>query len=87
VAVNMADVPELDGWLSLPVAAQKLGVSRQRVFQMIQEDRIKSVRQIPGVGDRPAAYVVRLAEIDQLVAGAEPVEHATPLEVTEQVPA
>jgi Helix-turn-helix domain len=87
VAVDMTQVPELDGWLSVPVAAQELGVSRQRVFQMIQEGRIKSVRQIPGVGERPAAYVVRKAEIDQLVAGAEPVEHATPLEATAQVPA
>jgi len=84
---DIADVEELDGWLSLPVAAQRLGVTRQRVYQMIQEGRIPSaaVRKIPGVGDRPAADVVREAEIDQIVAAE--LAHVTPQAAEATVPA
>jgi hypothetical protein len=61
------DIPVLEGWLSLPKAARLLSVTRQRVFQMgAEEDKLTSLRLIPGAGDRPAAYVVGEAEVCKL---------------------
>lgn len=61
-------IPVLAGWLSLPDAAQRMGKTRQRAYQMADDGVLKTVRQIPGAGPRPAAYVVRETEIDNLVA-------------------
>jgi hypothetical protein len=62
------EIPELAGWYSLPVAAEILGVSRQRLFQMGEEEKLGTLRRISGVGTRPAAYVVAAAEVDKLLA-------------------
>jgi hypothetical protein len=62
------NIPELAGWLSLPVAALRMKKTRQRAYQMAEDGTLKSVRQIPGAGPRPAAYVVRETEIENLVA-------------------
>lgn len=57
----------LEGWLSLPTAAEDLRVTRQRVFQMgAEEGKLTSLRQVPGAGERPAAYVVGEAEVCKL---------------------
>jgi hypothetical protein len=61
-------VPDLPGWESLPFAAARLRVKRQRLFQMgTEEHKLKSLHKLPGAGDRPAAYVVATAEIDALL--------------------
>jgi hypothetical protein len=65
---EMKDVPVLTGWLSLPVAGERLGRTRQRAYQLVQENVLKTARQIPGVGERPAAYIVRETEVSNLVA-------------------
>jgi hypothetical protein len=62
------EVPELEGKVSLPVVGLKLKVSRQRIFQMIDEEKLRTVRRIPGAGVRPAAYVIDTAELDELLA-------------------
>jgi hypothetical protein len=62
------NLPKLEGWLSSPVAAERLQVSRQRFYQMLQENKFTTATQVPGTGDRPAAILVREAEIDRLVA-------------------
>jgi hypothetical protein len=60
-------VPVLAGWSSLPDAARKLRVTRQRLFQMgAEEDKLVSMRAIPGAGTRPSAYVVGDAEVCRL---------------------
>lgn len=62
------DIPELEDLLSVPVAATKyLGVTRQRVFQMLDEGKLTFIRKISGAGKRPAAYVVSKAEVEGLV--------------------
>jgi hypothetical protein len=63
-------VPVLEGWLSIPVAAKRLGVSRQRVFQMPDEEppKLTQIYQIPGEKERPAAYVVSEKEVNELIA-------------------
>jgi hypothetical protein len=61
-------IPPLDGWVALPVLALDLGVKRQRIFQMLDEGKLLSARQIPGTGSRPVAYVVSTEEADRLKA-------------------
>jgi len=61
-------IPPLQGWTAVPVAGQMIGVSRQWIFDMITAGKIKTARQIPGSGDRPAAIVIRTAEAEELRA-------------------
>jgi hypothetical protein len=63
------DIPELQGWLSLPVAAERAGISRQWLFEMVSntDSELKNVRQVAGTGDRPACILVREAEIERLM--------------------
>jgi hypothetical protein len=61
-------VPDLPGWESLPFAAKRLGVKRQRLFQMgAEEGKLQTLHKLDGAGDRPAAYVVKTTEIDALL--------------------
>jgi hypothetical protein len=69
------DVPELDGWMSLPAAGDMLHVSRQRLFQMVQERKWESIHRIrgkapedPADSGRPAIYVVRTEEVERYLA-------------------
>jgi hypothetical protein len=60
-------VPVLEGWVSLPVAAGRLEVKRQRIFQMgTEENKLASLRKVLGSGKRPAVYVVSEAELCRL---------------------
>jgi hypothetical protein len=62
------EVPVLTGWVSLPVAAKRLRVKRQRLFQMgVEENKLGSLRQVPGGAERPAAYVISEAELCRLL--------------------
>lgn len=67
-------IPVLPGWVSLPVAAAQLDVKRQRLFQMIDEGKLTTVHRIPGAGSRPAAYVVRVEEVNRLLAEQKAAE-------------
>jgi hypothetical protein len=60
-------IPELEGYISLPRAGKKLKVSRQRLFQMVDEGVLTSIRRISGAGSRPAAYVVKTVEVEKLL--------------------
>lgn len=58
------DIPPLEGYTSLPEAADLLDVKRQRTYQMgVEEGSFATIRSIAGAGDRPAAYVVQNAEL------------------------
>jgi hypothetical protein len=69
-------VPVLEGWESLPALGDKLGVTRQRVYQMaLNEHKFKTLHQIPGAASdepgkrqRPAAYVVSTEEAEKFLA-------------------
>jgi hypothetical protein len=61
-------VPVLRGWVSFPAAAHKLDMTRQRMFQMLDEGKLTSVRRVPGAGDRPAAYLISDREMERLLA-------------------
>lgn len=70
-------MPVLKGWVSFPAAAHRLSISRQRVFQMLDEGKLPSARQLPGAGDRPAAYVISDKEMDRLLAEQAAAEEAS----------
>jgi hypothetical protein len=59
-------LPPLVGWTAVPVAGQETEMSRQWIFDLITSGKIKTARQIPGTGDRPAAIVMRTAEVEEL---------------------
>jgi hypothetical protein len=61
-------IPVLEGWVSLPVVGKRLKVTRQRIFQMVDEGKLTTIHQLPGAGERPAAYVVRESEVKRLEA-------------------
>lgn len=62
-------IKDLEGWESLPVAAVRLSVKRQRIFQMIGEGKMEEddLRKVAGAGIRPAAYLVRTRVVDGLL--------------------
>ena len=68
---DMTWVPPLDGWVTLPKAADELGVSRQYMYQLAESHQLESLRQLPGSGDRPAAYVISWEERDAMLAAQE----------------
>lgn len=63
-----SNIRPLDGWVALPVLADRLGVKRQRIFQMLDEGKLTSARYLPGTGSRPVAYMVSDEEAAALVA-------------------
>jgi hypothetical protein len=75
------EVPVLIGWVSLPVAAKRLNVKRQRLFQMgVEEGKLDSLHNILGAEERPALYVISEAELcrlrrEQLEAAIKAAEH------------
>jgi hypothetical protein len=72
---GLPDIPELEGYKSLPAFGNLLHVSRQRIFQMgLIERRFKTIRKIPGGAGpngedrRPMGYVVANTEVDEFLA-------------------
>ncbi len=61
--IAMSDLPELAGWLTVPEAADDLSLSRQRVYQMIEEGKIKTCHRL---GRRPV-WIIREAEVRHMV--------------------
>jgi hypothetical protein len=61
VSQPMLVVPVLDGWLTALQAAEVLGISRQSVARMFNEDTFSTLH---AVGDRPL-YVVHIDEVNR----------------------
>jgi len=74
--MKITTIPVLEGWVSLPVAADRLSVTRQRIFQMVDEGKLTTIHQIPGAGSRPAAYVISEPEVARLEREQEAAAHA-----------
>lgn len=57
--VSYEEIPKLEGWLSVPEAAFKLGVSKQMIHKMVHTlnlfDKTKDVRRL---GEKPM-YILR----------------------------
>lgn len=64
-------IPELAGWAIIPVAAGIAGLSRQWLSDMANAGELKSARRIRGTGQRPAAIIVRMAEVENLRQAVE----------------
>lgn len=61
------DVPQLTEWMTLPSAAEVLGVTKQTVHNMVSTGKLKSVHTLSAGKKRPL-YVVRRSEIEQVFA-------------------
>ena len=55
------EVPRLDGWLTLPEAAELLGVTRQQAFKMAKQGAFKTEHRIG------QTMVVKNSEVMQMV--------------------
>lgn len=64
---DMSELPVLEGWITLPEAAEELGMTRARMYQLVQEFKITTAHRL---GGRPI-YIVRVPEIEQIKAGRE----------------
>lgn len=62
---DMSELPVLEGWITLPEAAEELGMTRARMYQLVQEFKITTAHRL---GGRPI-YIVRVPEIEQIKAG------------------
>jgi hypothetical protein len=60
-----SDVPVLAGWIALPEAGRRLGISREGIHKMVRSGRLKTVHRLDG---ERAVYVVKVTEIDALLA-------------------
>jgi len=68
------EIRELVGWTAIPVAAERTGLSRQWLSDMANSGKLRTVRKVPGTGVRPAALVMRTAEVDDLIAAKKAAE-------------
>ncbi len=47
---KIEELPELEGWSTVPQVAERLGISRQRVNQLVQDDgRFPNVHRVSDV--------------------------------------
>lgn len=70
---DLRQLPELEGWLTFTEAAETLGISRQRFYQLaeaIDEHGTPRVKTAQKLGARPT-YIVRTAEVTAIKAQRE----------------
>jgi len=74
--MRIEDVPVLEGWHSFPAAGALLGVRRQRINQLLEEDKLteEEVSRVPGSGDRPAALLVSDKAVRRLLGEKDAAE-------------
>lgn len=57
-------IPTISEWITLPEAAQRLGISRQYAYKRAADNYFKTLSKI---GDELVTYVVSTDEIEKLV--------------------
>lgn len=60
-----------EGWIEVREACRLLGISRQRVHQIVRRDEWP-MRRRGGVGRRPRCVLVRLADVERRLAQRQP---------------
>lgn len=63
---DLRQLPELEGWVSFPDAAEEIGISRQRLFQLAEKESPVVIETAMRVGRNRPVYVMRQAEVDEL---------------------
>lgn len=59
-----ADVPHLEGWVSLREAANILGISRQQVHNRARGGAFKTLRKLSEVGR--TMFILQRAEVEKM---------------------
>jgi hypothetical protein len=68
---DLRQLPELEGWVSFPDAAEEIGISRQRLFQLAEKTDPTVVETAVRIGKHRPVYVMREAEVAELKARGE----------------
>lgn len=58
------DIPVLEGWITIPEAASKLGISRQYAYKRAADGFFETIHQI---GEENATFVVAIEEVDKKI--------------------
>lgn len=58
------DIPTLKGWITIPEAAVKLGISRQYAYKRATDGFFSSLHRL---GDEMTTFIVSTEEVDKLV--------------------
>lgn len=56
------DIPVLEGWMTIPEAASKLGISRQYAYKRAADGFFESLHKI---GDEKETFVVKTEEVSR----------------------
>lgn len=59
--MDLNNIPDLEGWMTVPEAAEYLGISRSRFDQLVRADKITSVHKVGG-----RFRIVRQQEMDDV---------------------
>lgn len=60
-----SEIPQLEGWMTLPDAARELGITRSRIHQLVDAKTLKSTRKIGSL------KIVRTVEVEERKAEQE----------------
>jgi Arc/MetJ-type ribon-helix-helix transcriptional regulator len=60
--MKLQDLPQLEGWTSLPDAARIMKITRQRIHQLVDKGRFKTASRIGNFA------IVRTAEVHKVKA-------------------
>lgn len=63
---DLRQLPELEGWVTFPDAAEDLGISRQRLHQVAERDDPPVIETARRIGRRHVIFVMRAAEVADL---------------------
>lgn len=77
---DLRQSPELDGWLLFPDAADVIGISRQRLFQLAEKDEPPVIKTVVRIGRRRTIYAMREVEAMDLKQRREAAGKDTPWE-------
>jgi hypothetical protein len=67
----LAEAPELEGWISLPAAAQELGYTKQAMHYIADSGKVTTLRKVLGRDGRVHVYLMRRAELPVIAQALE----------------
>jgi hypothetical protein len=83
-ALSLTTLPELAGWLTLGEAAQRLGISNERIRQMATSKGAGRLKTAHRIGERPIG-IVREAEITEILERRRVTQGTAPEEAQDSV--
>lgn len=63
---DLRQLPELEGWITFPDAAEELGITRQRIHQIAEKDDPVVIETALRLGRKHVIFVMRISEVEDL---------------------